>query len=257
MLTLLKIMTLTKLKLGLSALVVAGATTALVVQHQTQTQLRVENESLTQQLAQLKTDNASFSNQLANVGDPKKLTDDQLNELLRLRGEVGVLRRQASESGEAHEEINEANQKAQAAEQKLAVTLSAQAKFTTDENATMNAMKYLGLDMRIYAGDHNNQFPTNDNLYQLVKNYDSNTNLLQGIPAIEYLNIGSAKFVSEDKLEYPNLVMLRERIARQAPDGTWHRVYLFADGSEQTATSYDGNFDAWEKANTFSPPPSQ
>jgi len=256
-LTLLKIMTLTKLKLGLSALVVAGATTALVVQHQTQTQLRVENESLTQQLAQLKTDNASFSNQLANVGDPKKLTDDQLNELLRLRGEVGVLRRQASESGEAHEEINEANQKAQAAEQKLAVALSAQAKFTTNENATINAMKYLGLDMRIYAGDHNNQFPTNDNLYQLAKNYDSNTNLLQGIPAIEYLNIGSAKFVSEDKLEYPNLVMLRERIARQAPDGTWHRLYLFADGSGQTATSYDGNFDAWEKANTFSPPPSQ
>jgi RNA polymerase sigma factor (sigma-70 family) len=256
-LTLLKLMTLTKLKLGLSALVVASATTALVVQHQTQTQLRVENESLTQQLAQLKTDNASFSNQLANVGDPKKLTDDQLNELLRLRGEVGVLRRQASESGEAHEEINEANQKAQAAEQKLAVALSAQAKFTTNENATMNAMKYLGLDMRIYAGDHNNQFPTNDNVYQLAKNYDSNTNLLQGIPAIEYLNIGSAKFVSEDKLEYPNLVMLRERIARQAPDGTWHRVYLFADGSGQTATSYDGNFDAWEKANTFSPPPSQ
>jgi prepilin-type processing-associated H-X9-DG protein len=53
------------------------------------------------------------------------------------------------------------------------------------------------------------------------------------------------------------MVVLRERIARQAPDGTWSRIYLFADGSVQIATSYDGNFDAWEKANTYSTPPNQ
>jgi hypothetical protein len=53
------------------------------------------------------------------------------------------------------------------------------------------------------------------------------------------------------------MVELRERLARQAPDGTWQRIYGFADGSVQTATSYDGNFDAWEKANTYSPPPNQ
>ncbi len=241
--TLLKIMTATKLKLAFGTIVVAGAATAFVIQHQSQEKLRANNEMLTQQLAELQTDNQSLSNRLANAGDFNKLPDDANGELLKLRGEVGVLQRQA----------NEADQKAQVAEQKLAMTLSAQDKFTANESATINAMKYLGLDMRVYALDHNNQFPTNDNLYQLVKNYDSNTNLLQGIPAIEYLNIGAAKFVSEDKLEYPNMVMLRERIARQAPDGTWRRLYLFADGSEHTATSYDGNFDAWEKANTVSP----
>jgi RNA polymerase sigma factor (sigma-70 family) len=245
--TLLKLMTATQLKLGISALVVAGATTALVVQHQTQEKLRANNEALTQQLAQLQTDNENFSNQLASIGETKKLPDDPNNELLKLRGEVGVLERQA----------NEANQKAQTAEEKLAAALSAQAKFTTNESATINAMKYLGLDMFVYAGDHDNQFPTNDNLYQLAKNYDSNTNLLQNIPAIEFINIGAAKFISENKLEHPNMVLLRERIARQAPDGTWRRLYEFADGSVQTATSYDGNFDAWEEANTYSPPPNQ
>ena len=51
--TLLKFMTATQIKLGLSALVVAGAATALVVQHQTQNRLRDENESLRQQIAQL------------------------------------------------------------------------------------------------------------------------------------------------------------------------------------------------------------
>jgi RNA polymerase sigma factor (sigma-70 family) len=100
-LTLLKLMIMTKLKLGISALVVAGATTALVVQHQTQTRLRVENELLTQQIAQLKTDNENFSNRLATAGDSKSLSDEQLNELLRLRSEVGVLRRQTNELGKS------------------------------------------------------------------------------------------------------------------------------------------------------------
>ena len=42
--TLLKIMTATKLKLAFSALVVAGAATAFVIQHQAQEKLRAENE---------------------------------------------------------------------------------------------------------------------------------------------------------------------------------------------------------------------
>jgi RNA polymerase sigma factor (sigma-70 family) len=95
--TLLKIMTMTKLKLGISALVVAGAATVLLVQHHAQEKLRSENEALTQQLAQLKTDNEKPSNQPATTGESKKLPDEQFNELLRLRGEVSVLRRQKSE----------------------------------------------------------------------------------------------------------------------------------------------------------------
>ena len=88
-LTLLKLMTMTKLKLGLSALVVAGATTALVVQHQTQQKLCVENEALTQQSAQLKTERESLSNRLDVI---KSLSDEQKNELLKLRGEIARLR---------------------------------------------------------------------------------------------------------------------------------------------------------------------
>jgi RNA polymerase sigma factor (sigma-70 family) len=95
--TLLKIMTATKLKLGVSALVVAGAAAALVIQHQTQNQLHVENGVLQQQIAQLRADNEEFSNRLAAAGDAKKLPDEQFNELLKLRGEVGVLRNQAND----------------------------------------------------------------------------------------------------------------------------------------------------------------
>jgi len=94
-LTLLKFMTLTKLKLGLSALAVAGATTALVVQHQAQEKLRAENESLHRQIEQLNTNNENLSNRLAAASDSKSLSDEQLNELLKLRGEAGQLKQTA------------------------------------------------------------------------------------------------------------------------------------------------------------------
>ncbi|HET7625248.1 MAG TPA: sigma-70 family RNA polymerase sigma factor [Verrucomicrobiae bacterium] len=233
--------------------VVAGA--GVFEAHQA-SQLREQNQILRQQQAplaknirQLQADNESLSNRLANIGEPEKLSDSQFNELLNLRGEVGVLQRQA----------NEATQKTQAAEQKLESALSAETKFKTSEKATVSAMKYLGLDMLLYAKDHNNQFPTSLYSHEFLKKYESNPNLLRDIPAIEYMNGGEVKFVSNvasgDTVEHPNMVLLRERIARQSPDGTWRRLYLFADGSVQTATSYDGNFDAWEKANTYSPSP--
>jgi hypothetical protein len=57
--------------------------------------------------------------------------------------------------------------------------------------------------------------------------------------------------------EHPNLLELREIFARQATDGTWRRIYGFADGRVVTAISNDGNFDAWEKVNTYSPPSDQ
>ena len=102
--TLLKIMTATQIKLGLGALVIAGATTALVIQHQAQIKLLEENQSLQQQIAQLQVDNENLSNRLAEVGDSKKLPDEQFNELLRLRGEVGRLRRQTGEIGKLRDE---------------------------------------------------------------------------------------------------------------------------------------------------------
>src|SRR5208282_2620213 len=125
--TLLKIMTMTNLKLGISAIVVAGTATALVVQHQAQTKLQDESESLRQQIAQFQANNESLSNRLAAAADAKpsssqSLPDGQSNELLKLRGEVGVLQRQASE----------ASLKAQVAEQKLATALSAKAQFTAN-----------------------------------------------------------------------------------------------------------------------------
>ncbi len=93
-LTILKLMTATQIKVGIGALAVAGAATVMVVQHQTQANLRLENEALRQQIAQVKTE--PDSQPVAGI-ESNTLPTEQLSELLRLRGEVGVLRRQTNE----------------------------------------------------------------------------------------------------------------------------------------------------------------
>jgi RNA polymerase sigma factor (sigma-70 family) len=96
--TLLNIMTATKFKLGISALIVAGAATAFVIQHQAQEKLRAENGALTQQIAQLQADNETLPNRLAVAGDSKSLSDEQMNELLKLRGEVTRLKKESDDA---------------------------------------------------------------------------------------------------------------------------------------------------------------
>jgi preprotein translocase subunit SecD len=74
--------------------VVAGLATFLMIQHQSQVQLREENESLRRQIAQLRSDNEGISNRLSQATTSFSESSDSLRELLRLRGEVGLLRRQ-------------------------------------------------------------------------------------------------------------------------------------------------------------------
>lgn len=242
---LLSFMSLSKLSLGLSALVAAGATTALVVQHQSQVQLHEQNAALQQQLSQLQTDNTSLSNRLALAVIPDSETAAEHTELIRLRGEVGVLRRQAGESARLLAE-NQARQAQVAAKPAQPNQISPQDLFKLQSIHTINALKYVGLAMYIYAGDHHEQFPTNfTQILDILPgngNFDG-TNFEGNVPldAFELVNAGSAS------RQHPQMIMSREKNPRQMPDGGWEREYGLADGSVQTETSPDGNFDAYEQ----------
>lgn len=76
------------MNLILGALVIAGAVTLLVVEHNARQRLHDENARLHRQIAQLQSDNAVISNRLAQALDVKSLSEEQLGELLRLRAEV-------------------------------------------------------------------------------------------------------------------------------------------------------------------------
>jgi RNA polymerase sigma factor (sigma-70 family) len=109
--TLTKILMITKAKLAiLGAVLVIAAATPTLVQHQTQVQLRNENASLRQQVAQLtplQAENDRLSSLLGQTGNDQQLPEDQARELLRLRGEVGRLRQENQEVARLREQLRQ------------------------------------------------------------------------------------------------------------------------------------------------------
>jgi len=103
--------------------------------------------------------------------------------------------------------------------------------------------------MRIYAGDHNEQYATNfDQLKDElggVTNFQGNI----GFDTFDFMNVGLVNDTMPDKL------IFREKAPRQISNGEWERVYGLSDGSVQTVKSDDINFTVWEQQH--SPPPGQ
>jgi hypothetical protein len=87
--------------------ITAGLAIWLAIEHQARLGLAGEHQALEQQLvkmAELIARNADLSKRIAQANEPKPLPPDQLSELLRLRGQVGVLRLQQPDRDRAREE---------------------------------------------------------------------------------------------------------------------------------------------------------
>src|ERR1035437_2702673 len=170
-------MNMTKLNLGIGALVVATASPARAAQHQGREKLLRANEALTQQIAQLKADNETLSSLAAQAKPPASPPSDQLDELLRLRGEVGMLRQQTNELGRIRQE----NRKllAQAAAQSESTNqVSEEDQFTLRQTHAVDAMSALLNAIKAYATNHNGQFP--GTLDQLTASGDLGTSRFVG-----------------------------------------------------------------------------
>jgi hypothetical protein len=93
----LKFMLWSKTQTATVGLVVTGLATVSVLQHQAQARLRQQNQALVQQVGTLQSDNDRLSNLVAQADSGSVLQAVPSDELLRLRGEVGLLRRQTNE----------------------------------------------------------------------------------------------------------------------------------------------------------------
>jgi hypothetical protein len=101
-LTLFKLMTMTKLKLGMiGAIAAAGLLAPWMIEHQSTINLRRQNQTLRQQLDQLAGENQRLAHAITRHEGAQSDARDQWNELLRLRGEVGRLREEARASMQA------------------------------------------------------------------------------------------------------------------------------------------------------------
>lgn len=99
--TLLKLMTMSKLQIGIVSVVLVGGVAAPLIMEsrsqaelrQTRAALKAQSDELTAQVAE----NERLSNLLSQAADTRQLDSTQSAELLRLRGEVGSLRRQTND----------------------------------------------------------------------------------------------------------------------------------------------------------------
>ena len=246
--TIIKLIAMTKLKAGLvGALLVAAVATPLAIQQRAQNQLRAQNETLRgqlQQMTDLEAENARLSNLLTQA--QAAAPDGRMDELLRLRGEVGTLRRQLAEAGQVEKRLS-----AQAKE------ASAQAKEATEKAnlaAQQEAMKQLSIAkmnyarnwmmaFHLYAEDHQGQFPSSFDQAAAYVPPDLRDETLSASNQFEVFYQGPVAAVTNPA----RTIVLRETEARQTLNGNWVRTYGFADGHSEAHSTADGNFAPWEQ----------
>jgi RNA polymerase sigma factor (sigma-70 family) len=230
--TTLSIMTLASYKTGIIATGIAAALAVwLVAEHRSSGRLQEENAALRQQISQMAQPPPSMPLPVTADSEELEKLRGEHAELLRLRGEIGVLRdtmeRKQAELATAKSENAQtvASQKAQAI-----------------RIVTINTLRQIGLACRDYANSHGDVLPTNfgqvaDQLAGLGSHSGVGTN------SFEFIDYGQPLTTSAP--DY--FLVAREKVARQMPEGRWSRMYLMVDGSAQEAAPDNGNYDSWEK----------
>ena len=225
----------TKLVVGaVGGLVVA----AVLIQQQRQVQeLRRENAQLQQQVAALA---AGTGLQPAAEADDAARREAEQAELLRLRGEIAQLRQAGAGYGGQRARETQAEAAAQQA-------IAMEAAREHSQNV-IEALKNLGLAARIFATDHQDRHPTTFD--EIRPEIPADGNFVGGVRLDQFEFFPHERIISEQE---PNLILFREKAARQLPDGTWERSYCMVDGSVQTLNNATGDFSAFEQEGTGTP----
>ena len=261
-LTTLKLMSMTKLKLGvISAVAVASVATPLVIQHQTQTRLRAENQSLRQRVDDLAGENARLSNPGAPANS-SQLSKDQLSELMKLRGEVGLLRRQTNELGRLWEEnrrlqasLARATQNAGQSQIDTATEQEKQEAIAKQQFiAKMGYARHWVLAFHEYAGAHQGQAPASFDQAATFLPDQARDETMLATNQFEIVYQGSLNAITNPA----TIIVLRENEPQPVLTSGQVRTYGFADGHSEVHKTDDGNFEPWEKQHMIpAAPPGQ
>ncbi len=177
-------------------------------------------------------------------GDSKKLSDEQFNELLRLRGAVGMLRQQTNQLGKLlaskanqvqYLQPSEENISAQEHEKRVAI-------------AKMNDADSFTLGIIMYAHDNQGQIATN--IDQIAPYLTNSTSIPTGTNSFELVYHGSLDGLTDPK----SVILIQESLAMQTSSGRWVKTYGFADGHSEVRGEPFDNFDAFEQQHSVPPP---
>jgi RNA polymerase sigma factor (sigma-70 family) len=241
-LTLLKIMAMTKLKIGIVVgFVAAGLVTTLVIEQQAQARLRKDDETWQQQanrLAQLQADNERLSHPAGQSGNL-----NTTNNLARLRAEATALRQQTNDLAALREAYRQ-RQKAATTDANPKSPLRVQA----EANLKLNYSRNWILAFFLYAEKNRDQLPTNfDQAAPFLSPEITNQTSITS-DQFEIVYHGQINAVTNPA----NTILLREKQAWQS-NGKWSRTYGFADGHCEIHGNPDGNFDEWESQHLATP----
>jgi len=205
--------TMTSFKAGIiCAVVIAGAGFALWRGHQAQLAGHEENQALRQQMNELIAENARLSNQVFVAAGPPTAADPQERELMRLRGEVGGLKRELAEATRAL-----AQAKAVPPPQTAAAPVPEQPDpFKQMGISKMNFAKGWMLAFMQYAQQHGGQLPPDfESAAQFAPdlvNADKSVTPAQ----FEITYKGALTEITNPQ----SIIVIREREAWQNPNGT-------------------------------------
>jgi len=226
-----------------AATLVAGTGTYLV-QEQKANRLRAANQSLLARQEKLLTErDAALAAAKARPDEPGLFQEDK-RELLRLRGDVGLLR---NENRQLRASLEKAGGNAP----------------NSSADPERAAMMQRGRDAKIltgalimgYASHHDGQFPTNwvqaaPYLDEALRNDLNPGDALRDVSEFVQLT-NQFQILFQGKWDaltnMSDVVVLRENQPQQF-QGKWVRAYSFADGSSQMVAEPVGGFDAWERA---------
>jgi hypothetical protein len=240
----------TRLGTALLGAVVAAAIAAILLLQQHGEQSVRDKETLLQQqaeqIAQLSAENERLSNAVASA---QNSGGGEQSELLKLRSEVGLLRRQTNELSRLREE----NQRLVAAAS-APPPPPAQAEDPAREQqrqfaiAKMNDARILVMAMHMFAADNQNQFP--GSFDEAKRYFEGSKSGLTQTNEFEIVYHGSLQALTN-----PSSVILIRELQPFNFNGGWRKTYGFADGHSEVHAEPSGNFDAWEARHLVQPSP--
>ena len=213
---------------------------AAQLREQVQT-LQQQQAPLVEQIGQLQSERDEATNSLALLKEELAKNRQSSSELLKLRGEVGLLRKQAQESKQAQAKPNQPT----AVDDYPADILEQQKRMQLGK---MIDGKNYSAQLFTFADKNQGWLPTN---WLQVADY-SNDYPVSGTNDFEFVHKQPVN-LRELGTNFGNTVVVREYIAWKTHDGKWRKIYGFADGHSQVVEVADGNFTAWEEQNTYTP----
>lgn len=242
---LLHIMSQTKVIMA-GAVLVTGLAGTLVWQHRSVEQLGNENASLRKEAIALQDELDSLKRRSQPKAVTSTLTDQERTELLRLRGEMGTMRRQLAESGRRQDELRKSNQ---AYARELGISKTEEKEKEQAMQIMTNAKRWM-LAFRIYAEENNHLLPSSFEQVTDILEKEADWNDFRQTAG--HFEIFPMRRLPDGQSE--NIVMLRG-VAVPSASGVWHRAYAFVDGHVETHSSPNGDFTAVEAQRGIIYPP--